>query len=220
MADNWLATAGSWVVAPAKVILAPWWDRLVDQKAEQLALRLKLLDAVVRFRVRDYQRSQSLDPDRAVGIASRIIERLKPIVKTDSSLDVEGGAFLQTVEHEVLFNSVQLSTWMELACLAAIRAFDPRRAIMLHFTDEKGSQSHASTVIYSLQSKLPFVETLCLENHTNGRLSPTAVDLLKEYCIRTPLPEAQYQIVDAVSPTDWTARLTDPKTLPRGWKPD
>ena len=220
MADNWLATIGSWLVAPVKVVLGPWWDRLVNQKAENLALRLKLLEAIVRFRMRDYQQSQSLDPDRTSGIASRIIERLKPLVKGNWDLDVHGEAFLQTVETEVLLHSVQLSTWMELACLAAVREFDPRRAIVLRFIDDKGNQSHASTAIFSLQSSFPFIKILNLQSHTSGGLSPAAVNLLKEYCSRTPLPDAQYQVLDAVAVSDWTSRLLDPNTLPRGWKPE
>lgn len=54
-AGNWLATLGSWLVAPAKAILKPCWEQLVEEKAETLAVRLKILEAIVRFRLNDCQ---------------------------------------------------------------------------------------------------------------------------------------------------------------------
>ncbi len=219
MADNWLATLGSWAVTPIKVVLRPWWDKVVEKKAEELAVRLKLLDAIVRFRVHDYQQMQSLDQDRASGIAARIIDRLHSVVKADPRLDITGEAFLQTVEREILLNSVQLSVWMQLACAAAVREFVPHRAIVVEFTDDKGNQSHASTVIFSLQSSFPFVKVVDITNQTTARLSSSALDLLREYCSRSILPEAHYEVLDGVPVMGWPYQFTNRNVLPRGWKP-
>src|ERR1022692_4121486 len=98
--NNWLATLGSWLAAPARAILRPWWDQLVEEKAETESVRLKLLEAIVRFRLRDFQGPQGLDSHRAGGVAAKLIERLRLSTK-DPSVDIISDDFLRKVESEI-----------------------------------------------------------------------------------------------------------------------
>jgi len=218
MADNWLATLGSWIVTPLKLVLSPWWDRLVEQKAESLAVQFRLLEAIVRFRLKDYQQKQSLDGDRASGIALKVVDRLKPHVRENPTIHLCGEEFLETIQREIELHAVPLTVWVELACAAEMGTEDPRKAVGVEFTDDKGAQSHGSTVILSLQSSFPFTKVWNMTDLAKGHLSGEAIALLTEYCSRNTLPETRYELRDSVSTLDWT--LPNPSILPRAWKPN
>lgn len=227
---NWLATLGSWLVLPLKAILRPWWNQLVEEKAESVAVRSKLLEAIVRFRLHDCEGPRGLDSHRAGGIAALIIDRLKPIAK-DLSVDLIGEQFLRTVEIEIELHSVTASAWVQLGCLATLQRFNPNQALVIEFRDDSGSQSHASGVIASLQSSFPFTRIMCFTSDPNvpspagtiqmtAWLSNDAESILKEYCSRNVFPSTQFELQDFVQMMGWPFQFANvPQTLPRSWKP-
>jgi hypothetical protein len=227
---NWLATLGHWLVVPVKALFRPWWEQLVEKKAELKSVRLKLLEAIVRFRLHDCKQMHNLDTDRAGGIAIKVIDRLKPALD-DPSIDVTGEGFLKLVENEIELHSIKSSAWVQLACLAYLQEFNPNQSLVVEFTDDNGSQSHASSVIVSLQSGFPFTKIMTFTNDPNvlssavgmsmiGRISADATTILKEHCSRTNLPEAKFELSDFVAMMNWPHQFAGPKVLPRNWKPD
>jgi hypothetical protein len=220
--NNWLATLGSWLSKPMRALLRPWWDQLVETKAESQALRIKVMDAIVRFRVADYQRRKNLDPERAIGIAQRVIEQFRPTVIADQKLDPVSPDFLCRVETEIQIHGVVQQSWTELACLAFAGSFDPQHYLIVRFLDDRGSRSESTILIAALAGELPFTRILTSSSPGQGRLSSDAVQLLREYCARKPLPEARYQLSDKAINLlhEVRSQFADKAIdLPKGWSP-
>jgi hypothetical protein len=218
---DWLATLGSWLVTPARVVLHPWWERLVEKKAEAQAIRAKLLEAIVGFRVGDFQRrTESGDSDRAHGLALRVAERLRPIIAAAPDADVAEPTTLARIEREIELHAVSLQDWANLACLAESDTFHPRHFINVQFTDGSGGQSHSVSQICALQRAWPFTNILALATTDRGRLSGPAISLLDEYCGRVSLPAVSFQIsANMPAPGIVMNRLAGATQLPFGWKP-
>lgn len=218
MSDNWLSTAGSWLATPAKALFGPWWEKYVGGKAETIAVRKKILEAAVLFRVRDFCKLHNLDSDKELAISRRIIERLTPGVVGNDTLDVTSPAFLRCIEDEVHFHGIPQSAWMQLACLAETGDFNPNDTIVVEYVDEKGSHSHRSAIIVSLQSTFPFWELLQLQSMTLSRLSAKAIEGLRAYANRHDFPEVRYEIVPHM-PQPGQPLGTHCLILPPNWKP-
>jgi len=217
LSENWLQTVGKCLATPFKKIMAPWWERLVEKKAEDAAFRIRLLTAIVQFRVNDFARSQDLDSDKRIGIAAKISNLLSNNFDA-SNLDVLSQEFLSLVETEVHVFGVLESTWLQIACLAAINEFNPQHFISIEFTDAKGSRSSARTYISSLQSSFPFWQLLHLNNPENANLSPEALQGLSIYTLRNNIPEVKYYISPEMPPMEQP--LGDGmEVLPRAWRP-
>jgi hypothetical protein len=222
VSENWWSTLASWFVSPVKAVAKPWWDQLVERKAEDAAVRLKLLEAVVGFRVSDFAKlkERNIDADKAVGIGKKIIDRLKPCVSSSLDLDVTSAAFLKQVENEIQLNGVVVTEWILLACLAEVKHFNPRQCVAVDYVNEAGGHSCASNVIVSLQQSFPFWHLFVSEAIGGGRtkLSPEAMAGLTEYVGRIELPEVRYQISEAMLGPG-VQLVIDPLILPKGWKP-
>lgn len=219
MSDNWLSTAGSWLATPVKLVFGPWWEKYVGSKAESVAVRQKILEAAVRFRVRDFCKGRNIDSDKELGIASRIVERLAAVITGDKNLDVTNADFLKRIEGEVHLHGVPQTTWMQIACLAETEEFNPNNAIIVEFTDEKGNQSHGSAMIASLQSIFPFWQLLHIQNMTSAKLSPDALHDLEAYISRHIVPEVRFEIADQV-PQFGELSCTNTLALPARWRPN
>lgn len=218
MGDNWLSTLGSWFAYVIKALTGPWWDRLVEKKAEDAAVRLKLLEAVVRFRVSDFARLRSIDSDKSVGIAKRVVDRLKPLLQNSPQLDVTSDEFLKQVENEIQFCGVPTSAWIELACLAESKLFDPQMHIAVEYVEDRGGSSHGSTAIFTFGDVFPFWRrVLVLDGPQSAKLSPEATAGLTEFVGRVELPEAKYEFRGGMLHP--AAQLESPLTLRKGWKP-
>jgi hypothetical protein len=216
----WLAKLGSWLAKPAKIILAPWWERLVETKAESQAVRAKLLEAIVGFRVADYQRQTgSGDLYRERGLAVRVIERLRPTLVATLGADLAAPTTLATIEREIELHAVALAEWIQLACLAECDVFNPHQAISVMFTDARGARSHASTSICGLQRAWPFTQILVIEAADRAKISGAAASILGEYCARTRLPAVEFQVSVMPGPGAFVNQSVDLKQLPLGWKP-
>jgi hypothetical protein len=218
LSDNWLSTAGKWLWAPVKAVLGPWWERLVEKRAEDTAFRVRMLEAIVQFRVGDFAEKRNIDSDKCIGIAKKVIERFRKEVIESSDLDVISEEFLSRVQEEIQVCGVAVTAWMQLACLGETGEFDPRHAVIVEFTDDAGSQSHGSTMIASLQSAFPFWNLLRLRGPTNARLSPEALQGLSTYTTRNSLPEVRYEIVQQM-PALGTLSHENTKVLPNAWRP-
>jgi len=215
--ENWLATVGRWVITPMRAVLRPRWNELVEKKPESLAVRIKVLKAITRFRVADYQRRKDVDSERAPGIAQWVIDQLRPEVLAHSQLDVTSPDFLSRIEDEIELHGVPLLEWVRLACLAFAGTFDPR-----HWLARTCTEPHTVSVgLIALSAEVfPFTRILALTGSHDGRLSPAAVRLLKEYCSRRVVPEATFLIAED-PPEGWElgVPMADARTLPRGWSP-
>lgn len=220
MAD-WLATLGSWLVAPARVVLHPWWERLVEKKAESKALRAKLLEAIIGFRVNDYQRHvKAIDLDRARGLALRIHDRLNSDLLASPDTDLASQTTLATVEREIELQAVRLQTWVQLASLAEADSFNPHDTATIFFVDDQGNRSHSAGVIFSLQAAFPFTQILAIEDLNQASLSASALSLLGEFCSRNVLPAFAWQIHGSMPAMNEIPQSTKgAKELARGWKP-
>jgi len=218
--SNWLATLGSWLVVPFKAILKPWWKKLVEDMAEAEAVKSKLLEAMVRFRVNDFKQKQSVDEDRAAGLAGRVIERLRPLLSGLTAEKMIEVAFVEKVESEIELAGCPHEVWAKLACLACLGQFDPKMALKIQFTHQDGRQSHSSSMIAVIQDSFCFARVLAITDIQCGQLSPSIIQLLKEYCSRATLPAISYQIAPAVSMTWMTIdHLSSSSVLSEGWKP-
>jgi hypothetical protein len=219
--SNWLATLGGALLWPLKALVRPWWEKLVEKKAESAAVRAKMLEAIVAFRVADYQRKGRVsDPDRERGLTLRVVELLRPSLLSDARIDLCSPAALTAIEQEIELNAVALTAWVELACLVETGAFDPHHNITVNFKDDRGNQSHGMTFIAGLQDAYPFTHILAMEGFTRGTVSGTAVSLLGKYCARLILPETMFQIAPPVPEPNMLMEVSgDAKRLPRGWTP-
>jgi hypothetical protein len=202
-----LATIVSWLGKPFRVVLGPWWEKLVATKAESQAVRLKLLEAVANFRVADFQRARNLDAERAIGIAHRVVEQIRPSVIADKNMDVCSVDSLRRIEIAIQVHGVLRSSWVELACLASRGQFDPQQYLTVDFLDDAGSKSHSSLLIAVLQTAFPFSRIIAINSPTNAFVAPDGIALLKEYCPIKALPAAEFTIAETRS------------TLPKGWSP-
>jgi hypothetical protein len=218
MSDNWLETAGSWLKKPFVALVGPWWDSLVQAKAGDAANRLKLLEAIVRFRISDFARLCSVDADRAAGLVVKVADRLRPEVKSNPELDLTSELFLRMVEHEIQIHAVSLTAWIQQACLCDLGNFNPKKYIVVEFTDERGNNTHGTTAICSLNSSFPFSKILTLTNSMEAKLSGDSIVSLRDYCSRLTLPEVTYNIADSMPVFGMTDR-TRSRILAKGWKP-
>ena len=123
------------------------------------------------------------------------------------------------------FSEIELAgcpheVWAKLACLACLGQFDPKMALKIQFTHQDGRQSHSSSMIAVIQDSFCFARVLAITDIQCGQLSPSIIQLLKEYCSRATLPAISYQIAPAVSMTWMTIdHLSSSSVLSEGWKP-
>ena len=219
MSTNWLETAGSWLAKPFKAAAGPWWEKLVEAKAQDRAVRHKFLEAVVRFRLSDFAKTSPRDPDQLTGLAIKIIDQLKSQLNSEKAGDLESDAFLRRVESEIHFQATGLLAWVQLTCLHDVGTFDHRKFITVHCADNSGSVSHGGSLVTSLQSSFPFLRLFIPAHSSLLRLSPEAVNALRAYCSRTSLPEATYDVHDSMNASPDRIALADQRTLPCGWTP-
>lgn len=218
--SHWLEVVGGWLVAPAKAVLRPWWKKLVEDKAEAVTVKNRLLEAVVRFRVVDFARKHKLDEDTQSGLAGRVIGRLKGSLPNLTSESLSSPPFLAKVEREIELTGLRSETWAKLACLAGLEQFDPRMYITVEFTQSNGSQSHSTTMIAAFQGEFLFVPLLAMSEIGQARLSPQVLELLKEYCGRNTLPLIKFEVLPAHDGMfQGFGQMTNPTTIPEGWKP-
>ena len=177
-----------------------------------------MLEAVVQFRVRDFAKGSNIDADRQFGIGRRIVERLAAAIAEDAKLDLTNLEFLKRVEKEVHLHAVPHTAWMQLACLANEKEFNPKHAIIVEFTDDKGSHSHGSTIIASLQAAFPFWQILNIHRLPAAKLSSDALHGLEVYSSRQILPEVKYEIAENV-PQFGQLSGTNTLVLPAEWRP-
>jgi hypothetical protein len=224
MSDNWLATAGEWLATPLKIIARPWWDKLVEKKAEEKAIQLKLLEAVVQFRVSDFANpSRGIDADKAVGIAKKVVDRLKPRVTIDlTEVNVTSDQFLRDICNEIQLCGVPETVWVELACLAAVGKFNLHHVLTVDFVDDNGSHSRGSVGLAAVQSAFPFWQHVFVMDDLSqpfmAKVSPQAIGGLSEYVSRATIPESRYTLSptfpNPALPLDGSAL-----SLPKGWRP-
>ena len=218
MSGKLLSTACSWLWAPVAAVLSPWWERLVEKKAEDTAFRFRLLKAIVQFRLADFARPLNIDSDKCIGIAKKVVDRFGKEAADSSDLDVASVEYLRRVETEIQVFGVPVTAWMQLACLAATDEFDPNHVVIVEFTDDGGSQLHGSATIASLQSKFPFWKLFHLKGPTNARLSQEALQGLSTYTTRNSLSEVRYEIAQQM-PVPGTLSHENTKVLPNAWRP-
>lgn len=216
--NNWMETAAKWLTKPIGAFFGPWWEKNIEAKAADIAVRRKVLEAIVYFRMRDFAKLCSVDQDRAAGIASKIVDLFKSRIDKEKELDLTTEAFLQTIENEIHIQAVPITPWVQLACLCEIGNFNPKKFIAVEFTDDQGGVSHCATAITSLGSSFPFSILLMVTSSENARLSPAAIDAVRDYCSRRTLPETKYDLLDSIPPYGWSPQA-NVHTLARAWKP-
>jgi hypothetical protein len=216
MSSNWLETGGSWLSKPFRAVAGPWWEKHVEEKAANTAVRQKLLEAIVCFRLNDFGRQSAIDPDRAVGLAARIIEQLKPRIAGNKDPDLTAENFLRVVENEIQVQAVPLTAWAELACLHELSSISLRNWIVVEITNDRGRRFYGSTLAAALQSSFPFTQIFTMTGADDARLSVDATDALRGYCSRSTLPEVKYELRDYL-PVGSEAAVLNPHTLARGW---
>lgn len=219
MSTNWLETAGSWLAKPFRAAAGPWWEKLVEAKAEDRAVRRMVLEAVVRIRLSDFAKSSPRDPDQLTGLAIKIVDHLKAQLNNEHANSLESDAFLRRVESEIHFHGTRELAWVQLACLYDVGTFGHGKFITVHCADNEGSESHGGCVVTSLQSDFPFFRMFIPATSNLLRLSPEAVKALRDYCSRTSLPDVKYDLHDYMGVSPDRVALADQRTLPAGWKP-
>ncbi|HQR07723.1 MAG TPA: hypothetical protein PLN21_12930 [Gemmatales bacterium] len=193
--------------------------KLIDDKIESLALKYKLIEGIVRFRLLDYQRSapRELDDDRLTGLAIKVADPLKRMVEKNPKEDPVSSSFVTILEREVLLIAVPKNDWMKLICLCKERKFDGKAFITVNYDDDKGSQ-HAMSFLPSIQPAFLFIELFRLDEQMTASLTDEAKQLVAEYCNRNTIPEIKYDI-SSQSPSIGFPRKPCMNTIDRAWKP-
>jgi hypothetical protein len=162
-----------------------------------------------------------MDPDKATGIATRVVDQFKKRFADDVPIDITSPDTLKLIEHEIQVHAVQRAAWVELACLYTLGEFNPKSYLSVEFRNEDGSLSHSTTLVAGLQSSFPFLRRLMeIPVHHSGRarLSQEANDCLRDYCSRVNIPETVYKVLDSL-PTIGQSMMTDCQVINYGWKP-
>jgi hypothetical protein len=158
--SHWLVVVGTWLIAPVKAVLKPWWKQLVEDKAEAATVKDKMLEGIVRFRVKDFSRQNSMEEDKAAGLATRVIDRLRPTLPNYTATELAAEPFLAILEQEIELAGIRIESWATLACLSSLGKFDPGLAVTTEFTNRDGSKSHQSTMIYAFQTAFVFTKVV------------------------------------------------------------
>ena len=201
-------------------IVEPWWEKKIEAKAESLAVRRKVVEALIRFRISDFARFRDLDADKAEGLAVKVIALIRPTILADAAFDATSTESLSSIELEILINAVPMVSWIQLACLYQMGEFNHKRYISCYYND--GNSVHSgSNVIVKIQDSFPFFRRMIELSRAGEQRSSLSVQVgkaLRIYTSRNELPEVLYAITD--SPATWGTPLTmyDMK-IANGWKP-
>lgn len=217
MADNWLSTLGTWVASPLRAIFGPWWHEQLKKHAESEEIRAKLLEAVVRFRLRDCKKLGLVDDDGVTAAIPKVIARVTKMVPKDALACPESNQVAKAVEQAIILATVKRGTWASLACLAASVSFDPKNAITTEFSEATGGSSVHNCMIAYIQKDIPFLSPFVLDGLDVGHISPAVSSLLTVYLVESPLPDVRYEIKAAACAA--MPHFENPLILKAGWRP-
>jgi hypothetical protein len=126
---------------------------------------------------------EALDPDRARGLAEKIIEELQnhfDWLKTTPEDQIVRSEIASAVTMAVIPTSV----WVQLRELREREPFDPNLSLALSYRDGRGTEHHATTVVTMLQRSFIFFKPFAFFTPTPGsasvlaRLSPEVSAML------------------------------------------
>jgi len=213
-------TLVSWAKSIAERAYGPLWERFVVTRADEQAVRRKILESMIRFRLSDFSHKCALDPDRAEGIAVKLINRLR-CKADDKEISITSFDILKIIENEIQVEAVPTTIWVQLACLYEYGEFNPRQYLVVEFTQDNGTQFHGSTVIASMQPNFPFLHRMIeipAGNSERARLSQEASQLLRCYCSTHTIMRTRYTCMDSL-PVSGVMVWSNPNILKENWKP-
>jgi hypothetical protein len=182
----------------------------------QADLNKRLVEAVVKLRLRDCKRLKVIAAFDVKKLQEAITQRLLSTLFADSTIDPLTELNIEMIEVDVELEVAKPSHVFALGCLASREVFDPEMHIAVKNVDTSTGDIEGSFLIKSLRRSFPFTEVF---QPTGGGQCTVSFDgrrFLKRYADVRGAPEVLYKFAAADVPGQ-PPDLTSPLTLPAGW---
>ena len=183
----------------------------------QADLNRRLVEAVVKLRLRDCKRRLLIRADQMEQAQQAITARLPSGPFVVGTTDPLSDLSLAMIEGEVELEIVKPSEVIALACLNSYGAFDPEMYVAVKYVDPATcSDCDVAAHIRSLGKSFPFTPVFQPGGPRQFIVSDAGRLILSIYAKSRGAPEAQYAIAPA-NPQGRPPGVTSPLTLPAGW---
>jgi hypothetical protein len=190
---------------------------MTDALFTQADLNRRLVEAVVKLRVRDCKRRSLIAAEQMERAQQAITGRLLSGFFADGTTDPLSDLSLEMIEGEVELYIAKPSTVIALACLNCSGLFDPEMYIAVNYVDPATRKTCMLQVhIRSLGKSFPFTPVFQPLGQGQSMVSDAGRWVLSTYAKSRGAPEARFAIAAATAqggPPD----VTTPRTLPAGW---
>ncbi|MDB5290096.1 MAG: hypothetical protein JWL69_1337 [Phycisphaerales bacterium] len=135
--------------------------RKVDELATTIAVRQAVVREMVRLHfqryVRDGDYGEKLDPDRAAGLAEKVIREVQNCYDW-STHDPEDPEIRSEIARAVTMAAIPLSVWVALQQLRKNEPFDSGHSLTLVYRDATGAVHHSGGPVAGLQRHFLFIK--------------------------------------------------------------
>jgi hypothetical protein len=189
----------------------------MDVQLTQADLNKRLVEAVVKLRLRDCKRRLLVKADEMAEYEKAIMGALLSSFFADTTTDPLADLSLALIEGEVELTITESSAVIALACLNAVGIFEPEMYIAVNYVDPvAGRNCYFQHHIRSLGKSFPFTVVFQPLGHGPFMISDAGRGVLSIYAKSRGAPEAQYAIAPATAQRQ-PPNVPTHQTLPAGW---